>query len=260
VIHIAVFPTHPDLYSKAISLSKQLGIACIFEISDTYDYLLLLTPDYLGLQKTGAPSKPLFIDFLSGTMRYRRQNASLRKEMLLRALGLKNKSPKKIVDATAGLARDSFILASLGFEVTLLERSPLIFALIEDAIHRALSQSDVAPIVKRLHLIQTDAINWLQNNASPDIIYLDPMFPERKKTALSKLDMRIFHDIVGEDTDAAPLLKIALTCASERVVVKRPRLAPPLANLLPTFSMEGKSNRFDIYLIKGSHGNNSSTA
>ncbi len=80
------------------------------------------------------------------------------------------------------------------------------------------------------------------------MIYLDPMFPERKKSALSKLDMRIFHDIVGDDQDADTLLKTALSCATKRVVVKRPRLGAVLAGIKPHHSLVGKSSRFDVYI------------
>lgn len=199
---------------------------------------------------------PLYIDFLSGKMTYRRQHASLRKELLARAMGLKGNLQPKIVDATAGLGRDSFILACLGFEVTLLERSAVIHAELEDAIQRALQDSLASPIIQRLHLIKTDAITWMENcpvSERPTIIYLDPMFPERSKSALVKKEMRLFHDIVGDDPDADALLPAALACTTQRVVVKRPRLAASLMDLAPSFSMKGSSSRFDIYL-KGHNG------
>lgn len=191
------------------------------------------------------------IDFLSAQITYRRKHTSLRKEMLAKALGLKTNSPKKIIDATAGLARDSFILASLGFEVTLIERSLIIFDLIKTAMSLANQDDDVAPIIQRMHLINADSISWLAKlKTRPEIIYLDPMFPLSKKSALSKKDMRQFHDIVGDDLDADALLKSALACATERVVVKRPRLAKAIGDVKPSFSMVGSSNRFDVYLVQ----------
>lgn len=248
---IAVYTKASALYPKAQALAEQLHLPFV---QDTlgYDYLLTLTPNYLGILKTNSKSLPLYIDFLSGKMTYRRQHASLRNEALARALGLKHDSSPKIIDATAGLARDSFILAGLGFDVHLLERSPIICALLEDGIQRAEQNAHVAPIVRRLHLIQTDAVLWLQKLAdaeNPDIIYIDPMFPERQKSAAVKKEMRIFHDIVGEDLDANELLQTALTCALKRVVVKRPRLAEPLQGPAPSFEIKGSSCRFDIYLL-----------
>lgn len=192
------------------------------------------------------------IDFTAGALQYRKKQVSLRKEALARALGLKTKAPKKIIDATAGAGRDSFILACLGFEVTLLERSPVIFDLLNQAIEHAKSQPDLQPILEKMHLQKADAIHWLaalDKNALPDIIYLDPMFPPRKKSAAVKKTMQQLHALVGEDNDADHLLQTALSCANERVVVKRSRLAKPLAALKPNLSLIGKSSRFDIYLI-----------
>jgi 16S rRNA (guanine1516-N2)-methyltransferase len=154
------------------------------------------------------------------------------------------------VDATAGLGRDSFILASLGFKVRLIERSPIIHALLNDGLQRGLADPALAPIIKNMELIHADAILWLNETIEkPDIIYLDPMFPDRKKSALSKLDMRIFHDIAGDDVDADQLLSTALACAARRVVVKRPRLAEELAGIKPAFALTGSSSRFDTYII-----------
>jgi 16S rRNA (guanine1516-N2)-methyltransferase len=242
---IAVFTAHTELLPKAMALAKELQLP----FQEHADYLLLLTPDYLGLQKTREKSLPLYIDFSSKRMNYRRENMNMRKEILIRAMGLKSHSKPRIIDATAGLARDSFLLASLGFNVQLIERSPIIHALVRDGIERGLQNPTLAPIVKRMDLIQSDAVSWLkQLTEKPDIIYLDPMFPERKKTALSKLDMRIFHDVVGDDLDADLLLQTALTCAIKRVVVKRPRLAKELSGITPTYSLSGSSSRFDIYI------------
>ncbi len=242
---ISVYTSHSALEPAARQLAQQLQLP----FSAEADYWLLLTPDYLGLQATKEKSLPFYIDFLSGKMQYRRKSASLRREALARALGLKNNTQPTIVDATAGLARDSFILAVLGFEVQLLERSPIIYALVHDALQRAMKNAELAPIVQRMRLIQADAITWLKTAEKPDIIYLDPMFPERKKSALVKKEMRIFHDVIGDDVDADALLQTALACATQRVVVKRPRLAPALAGIKPSYTLSGSSSRFDIYLI-----------
>ena len=246
MLTIAVFTLHAELETEARLLATQLKLP----YQPDADYLLTLTPDYLGLQKTGDKALPLYIDFRSGKLNFRRQNTSLRKEALVRALGLKSQTQPYIIDATTGLARDSFVLASFGFQIQMIERSPIIHALIQDGIKRGLNDPDLAPIVQRMHLLQSDALVWLTElTRKPNIIYLDPMFPERKKSALTKIDMRIFHDVVGDDLDADALLYTALACASERVVVKRPRLAAELANKRPNYSLTGSSSRFDVYLI-----------
>ncbi len=260
---IAIFTESPIQNPKAQELAIQLHLPIVSENATHYDYLLVVTQDYIGLKKTNSKSKPLCIDFLSEKMRQRLKKATVRKEMLARALGLKSTVSKYVVDATTGLGRDSLILAALGCKVTALERAPIIYTLIEDGIQRAAKISEYAVIMQRLCLINADSIQWLSAlniKQQPEIVYLDPMFPERQKSALSKQDMRIFHEVVGDDLDASALLKAALACATERVVVKRPRLAPPIANLKPAFSMEGSSNRFDIYLIKrDTHGHTAPT-
>lgn len=250
---IAILPSTAEQLRHATLLAEQLHLPLTMQRETDHDYLLLVTTSYIGLQKNQAHTLPLYIDFAGGKLNYRGQHISLRKEAVARALGLKTKAPKKIIDATGGLARDTYVLASLGFSITLLERSPIIYTLISDAITRGLQNPAIAERMQRITLIQTDAITYLHSLATdkqPDLIYLDPMFPERKKSALPKQDMLIFHDIVGDDLDADELLNAALSCAKERVVVKRPRKAPPLSgNNAPSFSLEGSSSRFDIYLI-----------
>jgi 16S rRNA (guanine1516-N2)-methyltransferase len=252
MITIQVTTPYPAYQEAAKALAQRLNLIYSDADSSGVDYWILVTPTGLAIEKTGETAKPLVIDFLSGKTNYRRLHTSLRRETLVRALGLKNHSRATLVDATAGLARDSFMLAALGFTVTLLERSGIIHAMLEDAFRRAEASPEIAPIIQRLPLIHTDAIQWMQNLAPenrPDIIYLDPMFPERTKSALVKKEMRYFHDIVGNDPDADKLLPVALACALKRVVVKRPRLAEHLAATPPSFSQEGTSSRFDVYLI-----------
>ena len=247
---IAITTTNNTLAKKAQHLAAQLNIEYVSTDNTTHTYLLILTPDHLALQKTSdKKTKPFYIDFLAGKIRYRCQQASLRKELLAKALGASPRDALSIVDATAGLGRDSFILATLGFEVTLIERSPIIHALLNDALTRAKLAPETATAAERLHLVHADAITWLQapkNN--PDIVYLDPMFPEKQKSAANKKEMVILQDLLGKDLDADVLFETALTCGARRIVVKRPRLAENIANRKPNFSMLGKSSRFDVYL------------
>lgn len=247
--NLAIFTKHPNLTDQAASLSEQLQLPLAQTHSTEYEYLLILTPHYLGLVSTQEKTRPVYIDFLSGKLTYRREQTSLRNEALARALGLKHDATPTLIDATAGLAQDSFMLAGLGFEVTLLERSPIICELLKDGILRAAENPHVAPIIERLTLIETDAIDWLKAH-SADLVYLDPMFPSRDKSAAVKKEMRVFHDIIGEDLDADALLQAALTCATQRVVVKRPRLAKPIEGVIePSYSIKGSSCRFDVYIL-----------
>lgn len=253
ITNIAVFPTLPELAEPAIALAQRLNLPFTLSIQARYDYLLVMTPDYIGLQKTTGSQLPLYVDFLSGKKRYRSLHSSLKSEALARAMGLKGKTNPRIIDATGGLAGDAFALAGLGFTVILLERSPIIYTLVQDGMRRACEDPQARVTVKRLHLVHADAISWLRQlkvAERPEIIYLDPMFPERKKSALPRQEMLILHAIVGEDRDADVLLTAALACATQRVVVKRPRLAVKLvADLVPSFSLSGRSSRFDVYMV-----------
>ena len=244
--HIAIYPTTPDLFQEAHRLAAELSLPVTLTEAEGYLYLLIVSQDYLGLKKMTGKNKPLIIDFLDKSLQYRIKEATVKKEALARAMGLKANHSPSILDATAGLGRDSFLLASLGFKVNMLERSPIIHALLKNGMARAAT----LPALQNMQLTHADTITWLKNcEEKPDIIYLDPMFPERKKTALPKQNMLIFHDIVGEDLDAERLLAEAMTCATKRVVVKRPRLATKIsANFAPSFSITGSSNRFDVYL------------
>lgn len=252
--HLAVAPETLENAQQAQQLALRLGLDYLAyshnEAAKNYDYLLLLTPHYLGLIKTASPQKLIFyIDFLSAKQLFRMKQAGLRKEKLARAIGFKPGDKAILVDATAGLGRDSFMLAALGFEIIMLERSPIVHALLKDALTRGCQDIHLAPIMERMHLYPVDAIAWLQERPQQvDVVYLDPMFPERKKSASVKKEMVILQELLGKDENDKELFQQALACARHRVVVKRPRLAANLANREPSFSLSGKSSRFDVYL------------
>jgi 16S rRNA (guanine1516-N2)-methyltransferase len=194
----------------------------------------------------------LQIDFLAPKTIYRLKHSSHKKELLARAIGIKHNHKPSVLDATAGLGRDGFLLAYLGCEVTLIERSPAIAPILRDALTQALTHPLFAHL--KINLINTDAKKYLAaldplSQALPDVIYLDPMYPHRTKSALVKKEMRMIRELVGDDVDAPDLLQLALQRATQRVVVKRPRLAAPLGDLTATFSIEGSQQRFDIYLL-----------
>ncbi|UTW46078.1 class I SAM-dependent methyltransferase [bacterium SCSIO 12696] len=217
--------------------------------------LLLVDAQGLQLQLTGpkAPG-PVRCDFASGAAAHRRQYGGGKKQDLSRAVGLDKRTDLSVVDMTAGLGRDGFVLATLGARVTLLERNPVVHALLADGLQRAADagEPDLQTIVGRMQLLPWDALqlgceaqSTLQ--AEADVAYLDPMFPERQKSAKVKKDMQAFHVLVGDDADADQLLTNALDLARYRVVVKRPAKAPYLDNRKPAHSLVGKSTRYDIY-------------
>jgi 16S rRNA (guanine1516-N2)-methyltransferase len=192
---------------------------------------------------------PVRADFLAGPVAHRRLFGGGSGQMIARAVGIQPGIRPHVLDATAGLGRDAFVLARLGCTLTLIERQPLIAALLEDALQRALADHEVAPIVAQMHLVCGNAIELMGvwEGEAPQVIYLDPMFPQREKSALVKKEMRLFRSLAGDDDDAPALLEAALALATYRVVVKRPRKASAIAGEMPAYALEGKSSRFDIY-------------
>ena len=169
---------------------------------------------------------------------------------MARAIGIKGGNRPSVVDATAGLGRDAFVLATLGCEVTLLERSPVAAALLDDALSRAAADPATAAIAARMRLVHADAADWLaalDPAVRPDVVYLDPMFPDTGKSAAAKKDMQAFQVVIGDDTDAGKLVTAARGAAKKRVVVKRPRLGVLLGDDKPSTQLVGKSTRFDLY-------------
>ena len=240
------------------SLADELGLPFLGVVTPATvsDYPILLFADELGvsLQVTGkgAPG-PVRAEFGTGKAGYRLEHGGGNGQLIARAVGLKkSRRPLHILDATAGLGQDGFVLAGLGCRVTLLERSPVIHALLADGLMRAQLNTVAAPVVERMSLLAADSADWLAR-AEPgiaDVIYLDPMFPHRDKAALAKKEMQVFRLVVGDDADASGLLSMALEKARYRVVVKRPRKAPEIAGRPPTTQVVGKSSRYDIYSLR----------
>ena len=198
---------------------------------------------HVGKGKPG----PVYVDFVSGKAAHRRNFGGGRGQPLARAIGLKGGQSPRVIDATAGLGRDAFVLATLGCEVTMIEQSNVIAALLEDGVRRALADSSVREIAQRMHLVQGNALSRLSELPRPDVIYLDPMYPHRGKQARAKKEMQLLQRLIGLDTDSERLLKLALDRAEKRVVVKRPAKAPPVGNLQPQATVSSPNTRFDLY-------------
>jgi len=252
---IAVSCSHPhaDDCHTAISLAADLKLPLTACNSQEYTVLLVHTESRLELRQTGrqAPG-PVLADFTSPTMRYRVLHGGGLRQLLARAAGLKPGYRPTVLDATAGLGRDGFVLASLGCRVSMFERVPVIAALLEDGLRRALHHPEIGKIVKhRIQYIAGDSLLMMKQigpDRQPDTIYLDPMYPFRTKSAKVKKEMRLLRLVVGDDSDAPALLAAALTIVGNRVVVKRPKLAPPLPGPEPSLVLRGGNSRYDIYL------------
>ncbi|MBI5559046.1 MAG: class I SAM-dependent methyltransferase [Deltaproteobacteria bacterium] len=247
IAKIAVIREAQKQQEQAENLAAALGIPLTAD-SGRYDFLLAVTEARLELRQTGRPAPgPVYVDFTAPELVYRRQFGGGRKEPLARAAGLKANRCPFVLDATAGLGRDGFILASLGCRVRMMERSPIIAALLEDGLRRAARVAELAAIVARISITTANCLELAPVIPSPDVIYLDPMYPHRSKSALVKKEMRLVRALVGDDSDASGLLEWALQHQGTRVAVKRPKGAPLLGGRKPDTVIAGKNSRFDIY-------------
>lgn len=190
---------------------------------------------------------PFSIDFLSNEITRRKNQLGLNQE-IAKAIGIKKDHRPHILDTTAGLGRDSFMLAFLECKVTMLERNPIIFLLLQNGLNIAIEDEKVKEIIERMTLVNENSIEFLKTNKELfDVIYIDPMFPKSKKSRLVKKDMQIFREIVGDDIDSSELLKLAIRQNVKRVVVKRMTNSENIANIKPNFEIKGKTTRFDVY-------------
>jgi len=234
--------------AAAEALAQELSLP--FAALSTQQIQLVVTEHHLEIR---APDlgNPIMIDFEEGKNAHRRQFGGGRGQPLAKAIGLKNGANPTVIDATAGFGRDAFVLANLGCKVILIERNPVIATLLADALQRASDNLDIAEVIARMSLINDDAtayLNTLAHAHCPEVIYMDPMYPCREKSALVKKDMRLLHQLAGPDTDSEQLLTTARTTALKRVVVKRPKSAPFVGNQKPTTSIESKNTRYDVYV------------
>lgn len=246
ITRIRVEALRPALADEARAWADRLGLP----VAGEAEFALQLGDEGLQLTELGpqAPG-PVRVDFVEGAVAHRRLYGGGSGQMIAKAVGVQPGVRPSVLDATAGLGRDAFVLATLGCGMTLIERQPIIAALLQDGLARAARDSEVAPIAAQMRLLAGNAIELMQDwqGEPPQVIYLDPMFPHRDKSALVKKEMRLFRPLVGDDLDAPALLQAAMALASHRVVVKRPRKAPAVAGAKPAYALEGKSSRYDIY-------------
>jgi 16S rRNA (guanine1516-N2)-methyltransferase len=211
---------------------------------------LVLTPERLELRKLDEPKLGgIFVDFVTGAMAHRRKFGGGRGEAVAKAVGIKGGYLPDVIDATAGLGRDAFVLAALGCRVRMLERHPVVAALLDDGLRRGYEDAEIGGWLRErltlLHVVSQQALSDI--TPAPDVVYLDPMYPHRQKSAMVKKEMRVFQSLVGPDEDADALLEPARRLAKKRIVVKRPDYAPPLAGVATQSAVVTKSHRFDIY-------------
>lgn len=221
----------------------------------TANALLIVEGELRRLQRTGrgAPG-PVIVDFGSAELRHRRRGGA--RELLAKAVGQGKKAALRVLDATAGLGTDAFVLADLGCEVTLCEREPVVAELLRSGLHVAATSGApwLMDTVQRMSLVPGDARALSREQLRDvDVIYLDPMFPARRKSAAVRKEMALFHTLLADaidPADADALLLWALDQNVARVVVKRPAKAPCLAVRSPSHAINGKAVRYDVYVYR----------
>jgi len=227
-----------DMVDRPIPSNKKQAV---FEFVDNKLVLHLL------LEGTAAE---LAFDLSDGAVGFRAARVNKANEVVSKAIGCKPYYRPKILDATAGMGRDSLIMALLGCEVVMQERNFAIYQLLQNALDRFKQDPKLSEVSQRITLLQQNSLHSLDSFHDIDVIYLDPMFPQRKKSALVKKEMRLFKLLAGEDPDADQLLENALLSSAKRVVVKRPKGSPVLASKKPSHEILAKKFRYDIYLLR----------
>lgn len=219
-------------------------------ITHNADEALQLRKDEEGLFLISKDGLTLRADFLHMIARLRPN--CLSHELLVRAAKVKRtvgSSVPTAVDATAGLGEDSLLLAAAGFEVTLIERDETIAALLVDALRRASQTGELAASAQRMHVVEGDSTQIMaQLTTPPDVVYLDPMFPTRRKSAAVKKKFQLLHALEKPCTlaEQEALLCAAYSAHPHKIVIKRPAKAEALAGQKPSYTVQGKTVRYDV--------------
>jgi 16S rRNA (guanine1516-N2)-methyltransferase len=232
-------------------LAEALALPLV-EDSQAATLLLQFGPEGLELVKPNDPLLPgrLRVDFSARDFRRRLLHPG--RELLVQAAKVRGCRQPLVIDATAGLGRDGFLLAAAGCRVRMIEVNPVVAALLTDGLERARNSPALAPTAGRIELVVGDAREQLPRlSEPPDVVFLDPMFPERTKSALVGQELRLLQLLDQKSCDPEALLPAALAVSSRKVVVKRPLKAGPLAALVPSYTRKGKAVRFDVYVGKG---------
>jgi 16S rRNA (guanine1516-N2)-methyltransferase len=233
---------------RAAKLAAELGLPVAEDVAAGFELLLVIAADRLEVRSTQRRGAgPVWVDFVGGRLGYNRRAGRFGR--LFDAIGPRA-AAETVLDATAGLGQDAFLLAYHGYRVTAVERSPIVAALLADGLERAAATPELQEAVAtRLHLVAADARDYLPSLApaqAPAVVYLDPMYPRGKQAALVRKELRILRQLVGDDEDAGELFSAARRAARRRVVVKRMRLAPALAPE-PSRTYQGRAVRYDVY-------------
>lgn len=174
----------------------------------------------------------------------------LQHEMLVKAVKSTSDTKLTAIDATAGMGEDAFLIAAYGYDVTLHEQNPVIAVLLKDAIRRAKKHPELKEIASRMHLVEGDSVELLSKRVDEvDLIYLDPMFPQRQKTGLINKKLQLIQKLEPPCSTEQDLFMAAEGAHPSKIIVKRPLKSPHLAGKKPNYMLEGKAIRYDCYVL-----------
>ena len=266
---MVIFLSDQSLEDEAVKLSKKTGAALITESDKIPEDIPTVIFGEAGVVLSNGRMQ-IKGDFVSMLSRLNEHN--LNRELLVRAAGIKagrieNEKMPYVIDATAGLGQDSLLLAAAGCRVDMYENDPVIAALLADCLrrakkkerlstfaHRAKEELQLSDIVERMTVIEKDSIAALrqikdQNLETPNIVYLDPMFPERTKTGLVKKKFQLLHILEKPCANEEELLEAAIEAKPGKIIIKRPLKGNILAGHKPSYSIKGKSVRYDCIVL-----------
>lgn len=254
---LIVTAASPELAEEARARAQLLGLGYLDGAVPEADALLLQLDEAGWALVDPAPGAPGAVraDLLGGGLGERLRQGGRGEGRLASALGLKRHPASHVLDATAGLGRESALAAALGCTVVACERSPIVATLLRDALTRAAEEPGLAEVLARIELRVADAREVLRSLADaerPDVVLVDPMFPERTKAARAKKEMQLLQRLLGPDdpSDTIELIEIALATARRRVILKRPMHAPHVTGVrAPDLEVPGRAARYDVYLI-----------
>ena len=144
VTKIAIVIYEEEERVPAEALAKQLSIPILNQTDDLdVDYRMFFDQGILKLSEAKQLNSAVWIDFSSGKTAYRQKHQGKGKLPISRACGIKNNHRPTIIDATAGLGQDAFVLAGLDCQVICIEQNPFLATLLADGLTRAKSSDNV---------------------------------------------------------------------------------------------------------------------
>ncbi|MES3036720.1 MAG: class I SAM-dependent methyltransferase [Bdellovibrionota bacterium] len=207
-----------------------------------WDFLIGYHPEE-GVSLTDREKRVLKINFDTDPA-YHRQKV-FKKDPLIKALGV-SQGRHRVWDLTAGLGRDALMMAHYGLQVTSFERNPALFLLLQEA---ARSSEECKSLKLRFDFQDAETVLTQLPQPFPEngVIYFDPMFPTKKKSALPPQEMVILRELTGADEDAEEIIEKIHHIPGARAVIKRPDSAPQLKGV--SHSIMAKLVRFDVIIV-----------